>query len=91
MMVAVGGQSPGCWLEMIELPAGATHYSTDAAFHSCYCLPAAWCALQQDEGLPDVFKNFPKYFADGFRGRGHEVGRACMSALLTSGLVHTGL
>lgn len=29
---------------------------------------------QQPEGLVDVFENFPKYFASGFGGKGHEVG-----------------
>jgi len=33
--------------------------------------------LRQPEGLMDVFSNFPKYFANGFGGRGNEVRGGC--------------
>lgn len=33
--------------------------------------------LQKPSGLQDVYENFPKWFAEGYRGKGHEV---CSSA-----------
>ena len=45
------------------------------------CAPRrAHLPAQQPEGLMDVFQNFPRFFADGFGGRGNEVRRAPRAA-----------
>jgi hypothetical protein len=36
------------------------------------------CTLQKPEGLPYVFSDFPKQFAAGFKGKGHEVSCSAM-------------
>lgn len=31
--------------------------------------------LQAPNGLQEVFEKFPKWFQEGYKGKGHEVGR----------------
>ena len=54
-------------------------------------------AVQGPQGLPEVFEKFPKWFQDGYKGKGHEVGGiwgwvgvwvACRACL---GLVHAAV
>jgi hypothetical protein len=35
------------------------------------------CILQAPNGLPEVFEKFPKWFQEGYKGKGHEVGPTC--------------
>jgi hypothetical protein len=54
------------------------HAATKHSCHPSSCsqqpgLPQNCLLLQKPSGLQDVYDNFPKWFAEGYRGKGHEV------------------
>jgi hypothetical protein len=37
--------------------------------------------MQAPNGLQEVFTKFPKWFQEGYKGKGHEVGHTCQATL----------
>eukprot|EP00882_Tetradesmus_deserticola_P010795 GHRQ01011404.1.p3 GENE.GHRQ01011404.1~~GHRQ01011404.1.p3 ORF type:complete len:107 (+),score=22.18 GHRQ01011404.1:615-935(+) len=50
---------------------------------SCFIVPCS--LLQKPSGLQDVYENFPKWFAEGYRGKGHEVCSNTLVRIMQSG------